>query len=404
MKMAILNRTVAVAIVLSGVWWLSANNVRADLEVSADVQINAVTDFEQPLAANGVWLDVGAYGRCWYPGHVEAGWRPYCDGTWVWTDCGWYWQSDEPWGWACYHYGTWVLDSGVGWVWIPGIEWAPAWVYWREGGGHIGWAPCGPRGAAASDASFVFVEENHFQGRHRPSDVIVNNTTIINNTTVVNANNQRETRNINGRQQTVMVNNGPDVNNLEKVSGRKIQAVPIHEAAVHTVAPRSLGHKTDVPQENQKGNVPAPANHNQPMTAPEHKTPPASVPEIPNQPSPPDKRLPGERPDMNPPRSSSTPEVPFTPQPSPAPQPKHDEIVPPPHGHDVIPPHEPPPQPVVPQPKHEEVAPPPHEHEVVPPHEPAPHETQPVHPSAPAQGEGNNKDKNKDKPEGHDQQ
>jgi hypothetical protein len=78
---------------------------------------------------------------------VERGWRPYVRGHWVWTDeYGWYWASNEPFAWATYHYGRWGYDPEIGWFWVPGNVWAPAWVTWRRGGGHVGWAPIAPRG------------------------------------------------------------------------------------------------------------------------------------------------------------------------------------------------------------------------------------------------------------------
>ena len=131
---------------LAGGLAINSFTARANFEVSAGVNIQAAADFTSPLAAEGAWVTVGSYGRCWHPNGVAVGWRPYCSGQWVWTDCGWYWQSDEPWAWACYHYGNWVYDGTIGWVWVPGIEWAPAWVSWRTGPGYIGWAPLGPRG------------------------------------------------------------------------------------------------------------------------------------------------------------------------------------------------------------------------------------------------------------------
>src|SRR5438046_1030577 len=88
----------------------------ADLEISASVRVHAVADFYGPLAVQGQWVDVSAYGHCWRPAHISVGWRPYCEGHWVWTDCGWYWESDEPWAWACYHYGSWVEDPEYSWV------------------------------------------------------------------------------------------------------------------------------------------------------------------------------------------------------------------------------------------------------------------------------------------------
>src|SRR5207247_6340895 len=29
-------------------------------------------------------------------------------------------------------------------IWIPGEEWGPAWVQWRRGPQHVGWAPLPP--------------------------------------------------------------------------------------------------------------------------------------------------------------------------------------------------------------------------------------------------------------------
>lgn len=213
---------------------------RADLEVTASVQVHAVADFYTPLAAEGAWIEVGSYGRCWRPTGIAVDWRPYCYGHWVWTDCGWYWASDEPWAWACYHYGSWAYDSAYGWIWVPGIEWAPAWVSWRVGGGYIGWAPLAPRGFRLAGPQFVFVPEARFSEPLRPGMVVVNNTTVFNNTTVVN-NVRRETRTLEGGARSkVVVNEGPGVAQLEKGGGRKFRAVPIQEAARQAVMPARM--------------------------------------------------------------------------------------------------------------------------------------------------------------------
>src|SRR5437879_483056 len=174
-------------------------NSRADLEVSGSIQIRGTTEFYEPLSPHGAWIEVGSYGRCWHPAHVAVEWRPYCDGHWVWTDCGWYWVSDEPWAWACYHYGSWIYDPVYAWVWVPGIEWGPGWVSWRVGGGYIGWAPLPPHGLTVSVAAlpYVFVETSRFHEPVRPTTVIVNNTTVLNRTTVIN-NIKRETRTVGG--------------------------------------------------------------------------------------------------------------------------------------------------------------------------------------------------------------
>src|SRR5690606_29547454 len=83
----------------------------------------------------------------WVPINVDPQWRPYSHGRWVWTDrYGWYFVSDEPYAWAVYHYGRWAFDRDIGWYWVPGTRWAPAWVAWRGGWDHIGWAPLPPEG------------------------------------------------------------------------------------------------------------------------------------------------------------------------------------------------------------------------------------------------------------------
>ena len=101
--------------------------------------------FYDSLSPYGSWFETPDYGYVWQPVVVrDSGWRPYTRGRWVCTDRGWTWVSDEPFGWACYHYGRWALCRSYGWVWVPGTEWAPAWVCWRSGGSHIGWAPLPP--------------------------------------------------------------------------------------------------------------------------------------------------------------------------------------------------------------------------------------------------------------------
>ena len=100
--------------------------------------------FYSSLDPYGEWISISGNVYAWHPMQVDADWRPYSYGRWAWTDYGWYWASDEPWSWAVYHYGRWYYDDYYGWVWIPGYDWAPAWVEWRYGGDCVGWAPLGP--------------------------------------------------------------------------------------------------------------------------------------------------------------------------------------------------------------------------------------------------------------------
>jgi hypothetical protein len=189
------------------------------------VEIRAESDFYEPLAPHGEWVVIGSYGRCWRPGHVARDWRPYCNGNWQRTDAGWYWVSDEPWAWATYHYGRWDFTDQYGWYWVPRTQWAPAWVSWHAGGGYVGWAPLQPSVTVSAGGfvgfnesripprGFVFVEQGRFLDPIRPATVVVNNTTIINKTVIVN---------------NTVINEGPAVAVIEKASGRKVEAVPVH--------------------------------------------------------------------------------------------------------------------------------------------------------------------------------
>lgn len=129
--------------------------------------------FYAPLAEHGSWVRHPDYDYVFVPAGLDASWRPYQEGRWLWTDdYGWYWDSAEPFAWATYHYGRWGYEPAYGWYWVPGDTWAPAWVTWRRGGGKTGWAPIAPdsRGYAYGAPrvmdppvaeSWVFVEDRY---------------------------------------------------------------------------------------------------------------------------------------------------------------------------------------------------------------------------------------------------
>ncbi len=100
--------------------------------------------FYDDLAPYGNWVERPSYGWVWTPRAVASSWRPYQNGHWVATDAGWVWVTDEPYGWATYHYGRWYDDSELGWSWVPGDTWGPSWVSFQDGGDYVGWAPLPP--------------------------------------------------------------------------------------------------------------------------------------------------------------------------------------------------------------------------------------------------------------------
>ena len=93
-----------------------------------------VNFFYDNLKDDGSWFNTVDYGDVWQPyiAYKSDSWRPYTDGYWSYTDGGWMFVSYEDFGWAVYHYGRWTQLKDIGWAWVPGTEWAPAWVTWRE--------------------------------------------------------------------------------------------------------------------------------------------------------------------------------------------------------------------------------------------------------------------------------
>ena len=195
----------------------------------------SVDFFHDRLEAHGDWREVGDYGYCWQPRDVGDDWRPYSDGRWLYTDAGWTWDSDEPYSWAVYHYGRWARVDRVGWVWVPGTEWGPAWVSWRRSERHVGWAPLPPEAtftrsvgfSARVDVdfdigpmNFSFVNVRDF-GSRRLSRVIIaptQNVTIINRTTNIT--------NISYVNNTV-INNGPQYDVIARESAQPIRRMKL---------------------------------------------------------------------------------------------------------------------------------------------------------------------------------
>lgn len=189
--------------------------------------------FYTKLEPYGAWLETSDYGYVWQPREVEssAGWRPYTNGRWVYTDVGWTWISEEPFGWATYHYGRWTRLRGVGWVWVPGNEWAPAWVSWRKSNDYVGWAPLPPEARFDRRSGIRNWSDNYYDigpdqycfvptrqfGAQRIETTIVpaqQNVSIVNQTTNVT--------NITYNNTTI-VNEGPSYDELRSESREPIQ-------------------------------------------------------------------------------------------------------------------------------------------------------------------------------------
>ncbi|MGE5235438.1 MAG: DUF6600 domain-containing protein [Acidobacteriota bacterium] len=207
--------------------------------------------FYNELSPYGEWVRHPQYGWVWFPRNVSPGWRPYSLGRWVDSDYGWTWVSYEPFGWATYHYGRWAWDRQVGWLWVPGTDWGPAWVSWQQGDGYVGWAPLPPAvgfevgvgiriggfnlSLGIAPHEYAFVEERRFLDSHINGYIvpearnitIINNTTNITNYTVVN---------------NRVINHGVPLDRIEQATGRSAQRLRV----VTAPSPRNVGVQRDV--------------------------------------------------------------------------------------------------------------------------------------------------------------
>ena len=218
----------------------AAERAKADARQAAQAE-QKLEFFYEALDPYGDWIEVPKYGYCWQPRQAQnPRWRPYTDGKWVYSDYGWTWVSNEKFGWAAYHYGRWTRVRGVGWVWVPGSEWAPAWVSWRRGENHVGWAPLPPE--AHSGNGFTRAVDSYYdigptQYTFVPVESIgeptyvgkivepERNVTIINETVNVTNITYKKVEN-----RTVVVNEGPD---LTQINVRARQ--PVRQTKVQVV-------------------------------------------------------------------------------------------------------------------------------------------------------------------------
>ena len=204
--------------------------------------------FHDALDPYGEWIELDRYGFCWLPrAAADPRWRPYTAGYWAWTEYGWTWASSEPFGWATYHYGRWTRIKRLGWVWVPGSEWAPAWVAWRRNDNFVGWAPLPPDAhsgsgfTAAVDSyydigpsayAFVTVQdfgEPTYVGRVVEPD---QNITIINKTVNVTNITYRNVKN-----KTVVFNAGPEIDVINQSSNQQVRRLNL----VRVADPKSVG-------------------------------------------------------------------------------------------------------------------------------------------------------------------
>ena len=106
----------------------------------------AVTYFAQKYSnIYGEWVWDDLYGYVWRPNSNDyypwGTWQPLVYGQWTEAQGQMFWVPEEVWGWIPYHLGAWTWDKKLGWLWIPGSAFAPAWATWGFFFGSYAWRP-----------------------------------------------------------------------------------------------------------------------------------------------------------------------------------------------------------------------------------------------------------------------
>lgn len=221
--------------------------------------------FYTELSPYGTWLAVPNHGYVWKP-NVAPGFTPYAtNGYWAYTDEGWTWVSNYPWGWAPFHYGRWYNDANYGPLWIPGNEWGPGWVNWRNTNGYYVWEPMGPTFSNNYRAPYnrwMYVKGHDFGKRNNKNYYYVNtpyNRMVFHNS--------KEIKNFRkGQAHNSWYNMGPNKHEVEKYNGKKFTPFAIKDNdkpgqkfsgnQFHTYRPQVKHNNYVKPSPQSHGNYP----------------------------------------------------------------------------------------------------------------------------------------------------
>ena len=104
-----------------------AQNAQDTQAASATIpqqQVSQVQDEQRNvLTQYGRFVQHQKYGEVWVPTVTPQGWHPYPPCNWVNSkQYGWYYDDKTPWGQIVHHYGRWVYDVQMGWIWTPGSD------------------------------------------------------------------------------------------------------------------------------------------------------------------------------------------------------------------------------------------------------------------------------------------
>lgn len=186
---------------------------------------------EEQLFNIFVWRPVNELAAAMINENENKEYVPYNNGQWIYTDQGWYFRANTPEEEVTCHYGRWTQDPNLGYVWLPGKVWSPAWVEWRENEDYIAWAPVPPGVYIQNDAitqitlienRYTIVEKKQFI---EPS-VYKYRYQYVENKNKIMIKEMTKTDGVIVKNKTV-INKGPEVSVIEKKSSKKIEQVKI---------------------------------------------------------------------------------------------------------------------------------------------------------------------------------
>lgn len=166
-------------------------------------------------------------------GEPEPVYVPYTNGRWIHTDAGWYFLAATDYEEITHHHGRWVYSPAMGWVWVPGRVWAPAWVDWREDDTYLAWEPLPPSIYIINNVvvtppiyeeRYIFVERRHFC-MPEVYNYVYTYKTHGHHVKI------REMRRLDGIMvvNNTVINRGPDVTVIGNLQGTKIEMVKVNK-------------------------------------------------------------------------------------------------------------------------------------------------------------------------------
>jgi hypothetical protein len=126
-----------------------------------------------------------------------------------------------------------LYDDAYGWLWIPGYDWSPAWVTWGFADNYYAWAPLMPEVNVGMQFSswrphpfyWNICDRSHIYDRDIAYDILHTEQAgnIAAHLSIINNFNNTHVHNL-------YYVSGPQINEVEKFTNRKINPVIIKEA------------------------------------------------------------------------------------------------------------------------------------------------------------------------------